>query len=198
MPYGGGMGMIMAADPIYSCYKSLYGENEPKPHLIYMSPKGKTFKQQRAAELARLDRIVLLCGFKYFYLDNKGAERLEALKVQPHGNVALIAFKGTDSIEKAEKLRGRIIYINRNDANLPSGRYFIEDLIGCAVFNADSGENYGVISEVSATGANDVWHISGGGREYLLPAIDEVVINADIENEKVFIRPMKGIFDDED
>lgn len=56
MPYGGGMGMIMAADPIYSCYKSLYGENEPKPHLIYMSPKGKTFKQQRAAELARLDR----------------------------------------------------------------------------------------------------------------------------------------------
>lgn len=139
-----------------------------------------------------------LCGFKYFYLDNKGAERLEALKVQPHGNIALIAFKGTDSIEKAEKLCGRIIYINRNDANLPSGRYFIEDLIGCAVFNADSGENYGVISEVSATGANDVWHISGGGREYLLPAIDEVVINADIENEKVFIRPMKGIFDDED
>ena len=62
MPYGGGMGMIMAADPIYSCYKSLYGENEPKPHLIYMSPKGKTFKQQMAAELARLDRIVLLCG----------------------------------------------------------------------------------------------------------------------------------------
>ena len=47
---------------------------------------------------------------------------VEALKVQPHGNIALIAFKGTDSIEKAEKLRGRIIYINRNDANLPSGR----------------------------------------------------------------------------
>ncbi len=62
MPYGGGMGMIMAADPICNCYKSLYGENEPKPHLIYMSPKGKTFTQKRAAELSRLDRIVLLCG----------------------------------------------------------------------------------------------------------------------------------------
>ena len=37
-PYGGGMGMVMAADPIYNCYKSLYGENEEKPHLIYMSP----------------------------------------------------------------------------------------------------------------------------------------------------------------
>lgn len=62
MPYGGGMGMVMAADPIYNSYKSLYSENEPKPHLIYMSPKGKTFSQQRAVELSKLDRIVLLCG----------------------------------------------------------------------------------------------------------------------------------------
>lgn len=62
MPYGGGMGMVMAADPIYNCYKSLYGENEPKPHLIYLSPKGKVFNQKKAAELSQLDRIVLLCG----------------------------------------------------------------------------------------------------------------------------------------
>lgn len=62
MPYGGGMGMIMAADPIYNCYKSLYNEDEPKPHLVYMSPKGKTFNQRKAVELSRLDRLVLLCG----------------------------------------------------------------------------------------------------------------------------------------
>lgn len=62
MPYGGGMGMIMAAEPIYNCYKSLYNEDEPKPHLVYMSPKGKTFNQQKAVELSRLDRLVLLCG----------------------------------------------------------------------------------------------------------------------------------------
>lgn len=62
MPYGGGMGMIMAAEPIYNCYNSLYNEGEPKPHLVYMSPKGKTFNQQKAAELSRLDRLVLLCG----------------------------------------------------------------------------------------------------------------------------------------
>ena len=62
MPYGGGMGMIMAADPIYNCYKSLYKEGEPKPHLVYMSPKGKTFSQQKAVELSKFDRVVLLCG----------------------------------------------------------------------------------------------------------------------------------------
>ena len=61
-PYGGGMGMIMAASPIYNCYKSLYNDGEAKPHLIYMSPKGKTFNQQKAVELSKLDRVVLLCG----------------------------------------------------------------------------------------------------------------------------------------
>ena len=61
-PYGGGMGMVMAADPIYNCYKSLYGKNEEKPHLIYMSPKGETFTQKKAVELSKKDRIVLLCG----------------------------------------------------------------------------------------------------------------------------------------
>lgn len=61
-PYGGGMGMVMAAEPIYNCYKSLYNDNEQKPHLIYMSPKGETFTQKKAVELSKKDRIVLLCG----------------------------------------------------------------------------------------------------------------------------------------
>ncbi len=61
-PYGGGMGMVMAASPIYNCYKSLYCEGEQKPHLIYMSPKGKVFDQKKAVELSKLDRVVLLCG----------------------------------------------------------------------------------------------------------------------------------------
>lgn len=61
-PYGGGKGMVMQAEPIYQCFKSLYDEAEPKPHLIYMSPKGKTFKQEDAVRLSKLDRVVILCG----------------------------------------------------------------------------------------------------------------------------------------
>lgn len=61
-PYGGGMGMLMAAEPIYNCYKSLCDKSNPKPHLIFMSPKGKTLTQQRVVELSGLERIVLLCG----------------------------------------------------------------------------------------------------------------------------------------
>ena len=61
-PYGGGMGMIMSAEPIYNAYKSLYTDCNDKPHLIYMSPKGKTFTQQKAVELSKKNHIVLLCG----------------------------------------------------------------------------------------------------------------------------------------
>lgn len=62
-PYGGGMGMVMSATPIYNCFTALYdSETEEKPHLIYMSPKGVTFTQKKAVELSKKDRIVLLCG----------------------------------------------------------------------------------------------------------------------------------------
>ena len=61
-PYGGGKGMVMQAEPIYQCFKSLYSTTEEKPHLIYMSPKGKTFTQDDAIRLSGYNRIVLLCG----------------------------------------------------------------------------------------------------------------------------------------
>ena len=61
-PYGGGMGMIMSAQPIYDCFCALFGDLPEKPHVIYMSPKGRTFDQQRARDLAKRDHIVLLCG----------------------------------------------------------------------------------------------------------------------------------------
>ena len=94
-------------------------------------------------------------------------------------------------------MRNSVIYIDRADVKLPEGRYFITDLLGCQVFDADSGEELGKITDVSETGANDVWHITRNGKEYLVPAIDEVIISVDTENEKIVIRPIKGIFSDE-
>lgn len=61
-PYGGGMGMVMQAQPIFDCYQAICGESDAKPHLIYLSPKGKTFTQKRAVELSEKAHIVLLCG----------------------------------------------------------------------------------------------------------------------------------------
>ena len=66
--------------------------------------------------------------------------------------------------------------------------------------NTDSktSKKLGVLSDVSETGANDVWHIKDGDKEYLIPCIEEVVVSVDIENEKIVISPLKGIFPDED
>lgn len=61
-PYGGGMGMLMSAQPIYDCYQSLCSTTQTKPHLIYMSPQGKTLNQQRVKELAKFENIAIVCG----------------------------------------------------------------------------------------------------------------------------------------
>lgn len=61
-PYGGGEGMLMQAEPIYGCYENICSKTDTKPHLIYMSPKGRVLTQQRAKELAELDNIAILCG----------------------------------------------------------------------------------------------------------------------------------------
>ena len=57
---------------------------------------------------------------------------------------------------------------------------------------------YGVIADVFKTGANDVYTVRSGEKEYLVPVIDDVVIEKNVEDGVVAIRPMKGLFDDED
>lgn len=61
-PYGGGQGMVMMPQCIYSAYKSVAEKYDTKPHTVYLSPKGAVFNQKKAAELAHYDSIVLLCG----------------------------------------------------------------------------------------------------------------------------------------
>lgn len=61
-PYGGGMGMLMQAQPIYDCYKHIESTMSAKPHVIYMSPQGAVLNQQKAKALSELENIVILCG----------------------------------------------------------------------------------------------------------------------------------------
>lgn len=75
-PYGGGMGMVMQAEPIYACYNALCDELGTKPHLIYMTPQGKTLTQERVKELAQFDNIAILCGH-YEGIDERVIEELQ-------------------------------------------------------------------------------------------------------------------------
>ncbi len=74
-PYGGGTGMIMQVQPVYDCYEALCEKRGAKPHLIFMSPQGKTLTQQRVKELAQMDNIALLCGH-YEGIDERVIEEI--------------------------------------------------------------------------------------------------------------------------
>lgn len=75
-PYGGGMGMIMQAQPIYDCYQAICEETKTKPHLIFLTPQGKTLTQKRVKELAKFDNIALLCGH-YEGVDQRVIDELQ-------------------------------------------------------------------------------------------------------------------------
>ncbi len=137
--------------------------------------------------------------FKTVYFDNLGNQPIKVEACRPHGNVILMKLEGINSVETALTHKNRVIYIKRDDAHLSKETWFIEELIGCDVFDVDTGAFYGKITEVSVTGANDVWHITdNSNNEYLIPAIKDVVIDVDVNDNIVKIRPLRGIFDNAD
>ncbi len=75
-PYGGGMGMIMQVEPVYDCFSALCEKLGAKPHLIYLTPQGKTLTQKRVKELSELANIALLCGH-YEGIDERVIEELQ-------------------------------------------------------------------------------------------------------------------------
>lgn len=137
-----------------------------------------------------------LTDFKALYFD-EGAEKIK-VKCRPHKNIVLMTVEGVNTVEEAEKFRGKILFINRDDVHLPEGRNFVQDLIGCKVLDADDNAlEYGEIKDVFKTGANDVYTVKKEGKEYLVPVIDSVVVEKNVDEGYVLVRPMKGLFDDE-
>lgn len=61
-PYGGGMGMLMKAEPIALCFEDICKTTGKRPHFVYMSPQGKTLNQQRLRQLSEIENICILCG----------------------------------------------------------------------------------------------------------------------------------------
>ena len=140
------------------------------------------------------DSPAFLARFQTLYFD-EGRTPVK-VKARAHKNVVLMALEGVATAQEASVLRGRVLYLDRADVELPEGSFFIQDLIGLRVVDVDSGVEYGTLSEVSATGANDVYHIRTPQGEFLIPAVPSVVIETDIAGGVMTIRPIKGMFDD--
>lgn len=140
------------------------------------------------------DSAELFCEFDRFFMGKNHDEIIvEHSRVQK--NMAIAKLEGIDTPEAAEKLRNKLLYMHRDDLELDEDTFFIDDLIGMEVRDADSGAVYGKIYDVMQTGANDVYCIRGENRDFLVPAIADVVVSTDIDADIMMIRPLDGLFD---
>ena len=135
--------------------------------------------------------------FSTLYLD-KGKTPMTVVRARSYKNMGYLQLQGVDTMDQAQTLRGKVLYIRRSDAHLQEGEFFIQDLIGLTVVDADSEKTYGTLCQVSETGANDVYHIKGeDGKVRLIPAIPQVVVETDLEKGIMTIRPLEGLFDED-
>lgn len=124
---------------------------------------------------------------------------MEVESSRVHKSLVIIKFSGVDSLEQAMPLLRQTLYIDRSWVELPEGSYFEQDLIGLKVIHEQTGKEYGQITAVSKTGANDVYHIlRPEGGEVLIPAIPDVIRSVDLDGAEMKIIPLKGLFSDED
>ena len=139
------------------------------------------------------DTPELLCEFERLFIGREKTELyIERSRVSK--NMVIAKIEGIDTVEAAEKYRNKLLYMHRDALELDENTYFIQDLIGMEVKDADTDFVYGKITDVLQNGANDVYVIEGD-REYLVPAIPDVVISTDIESDLMIIRPLEGLFD---
>ncbi len=137
--------------------------------------------------------------FNTLYFDAEGKQPVAVQSARVHGNIVLLKLEGIDTMEKAQALRQKVLYIDRESADLPENTWFVEDLLGCRVVEDGTDTVYGSITDVQKYPANDVWTVKEpSGKDVLVPAIKDVVVSADIENKTVYIKALKGLFSGEE
>lgn len=141
------------------------------------------------------DTPAFMSKFKRMFLDG---QEYKVQSTRPNKNIVLVKLQGIDTPELAQKQVNKILYVDRTDIKLDKRTYFIADLIGLQVIDADDESVvYGELTDVSQTGANDVYHIRfADGKTRYIPAIAQVVIDTNLENGVMKIRPLDGLFED--
>ena len=121
---------------------------------------------------------------------------LEIQSVRFFKNLVILKFKGIDNINDIEMYKGKDLLVTREDAvPLEEGEYFIADLLDLDVYS-DEDEKIGVLYDVMQTGANDVYVVkTEEGKEILLPAIDECILDIDLEESRMTVHIMEGLLD---
>jgi 16S rRNA processing protein RimM len=113
-------------------------------------------------------------------------------------NFVIVKFEEVEGMDAAEALKDKVLKIDRaNAVKLPKNSFFICDLIGCEVIEAN-GTVLGKLKDILQTGSNDVYTVvDENKREILIPALKSVVNEISIENKRITVTLPKGLLDDE-
>lgn len=154
--------------------------------------KGEVKVKQITDFIERFDEGSII----YVIDHNNNAQPLEIDGFRTQHNNLLIHFKGYDSIEDVEDFKGLLLKIKQEQlTDLPENEFYYYEIIGCTVWTTDEDE-IGMIDHILSPGANDVWVVkNAANKEVLIPYIQDVVKEVDVENKRVIIEPMEGLLE---
>ena len=129
-----------------------------------------------------------------YIVKNKQLIEYEIEQIKYHKNMIILKLKKVEDMNTAEKLKGCYIQIHRKNARkLPEGTYFIADIIGSQVIT-DEGKILGIVDDIYNTGAKDIFVVKDEmGKQILLPHIEEVILNIDVEKQIVTVHLLEGL-----
>lgn len=136
------------------------------------------------------DSPAFLCGFDTFYID--GAP-VKVLSAKPNKTNVIARLEGVADINDAMRLKGKTISIDRTGLELPEGRHFLADLMCLEVRDAESGAVLGAIADILTPPAHEVYVVRGGGKEYMIPAVDAFVKEIDVEGGFIRVALIEGM-----
>ena len=145
------------------------------------------------------DSPKVLCEVKRVFLSERDGSYSEhkVNSASPSGEFVLMGIEGVDSREAAIAMRGKMIYLHRDDIPLKKGDMFIADMIGLPVFHYESGESLGEISDVTDIGARRIYTVKYDGRDVMVPGVPEFIKEIS-EEGGMQVLPIPGLFDDGD
>ncbi len=136
------------------------------------------------------DAPEFLLAFDTLYIDG---QPVKVASARVHKNSVLVKFQGVNDINAAVKYRDKVVCIDRTDAALEDGAFFLADLMGLEVRDADSGEVLGKIADVLTPPASNVYVVRGGKREHMIPAVEEFVVETNVDEGYLRVRLIEGM-----
>lgn len=138
-----------------------------------------------------------LVRFKTLYLDREGTKPVKVTSIRGQGRMALCKLAGVEDMDAARAMVGKVLYFAREDAKLPKGTWFYQDMLGCEVRDAETGKVYGVVKSVDHPGPQDIYTVAGAdGAEYRFPGVAEFLKEKRPEEGYLLVAPIPGMFDE--